>query len=207
MDERDEQNKLLRTLNFDTVTCGYVDITKDGTTYHLRDDVPSAVMLRLFVASSLQSIQARLAERFEAEAKRIAALSPEDAAKENGRRVAREAMQDEVRQGQRETFDILGEIIRHTPDYRAVTTEQLSGRYDAAHWTWEDGLFSLDEAEQICRLFFQLRSLASLQQQSAPPSSPAHPGQRPASRAERRAQARARMRAGQGSNLGETPIH
>lgn len=163
----DEQNKHLRMLNFDTVTCQYVDITKAGKTWHLRDDVPSAVMLRMFVASSLQSIQARLAERFEEESKRLAALSAEEAARENGRRVAREAMQDEVRAGQTESFDILGEIIRHTPAYRHVRTEELSGTYDAAHWRWEGGLFTLDEAEQICQLFFQLRSLRLSEQRSA----------------------------------------
>lgn len=168
MDEQGQNSQQrLRTLNFDTITCQYVDITKDGRAWHLRDDVPSEVMLRLFVASSLQSIQVRLAERFEAETKRLAALPPEEAARENGRRVVREAAQDEVRAAQAETFDILGEIVRHTPAYRAVTTDELSGTYDAAHWAWRGGLFTVDEAQQICQLFSQLRSLALFEQQSA----------------------------------------
>ena len=168
-DRMDEQNKQLRTLNFDTITCQYVDITKDGRVWHLRDDVPSEVMLRLFVASSLQSIQARLAERFEREQKRIEAAAADGTADpaEVVRATVRQAAQDEVRAGQAEIFDILGEIVRHTPAYRQLTTEELSGTYDAAHWSWRGGTFSLDEAQQICQLFSQLRSLALFEQQSA----------------------------------------
>lgn len=172
------QPQSLRMLNFDTVTCQYVDITKDGRTWHLRDDVPSEVMLRMFVARTLQSVQARIAERFEREQKRLAALqaaaeqgdaeAQAEALREVARTTVRTAAQDEVRCAQRETFDILGEIVRHTREYQHITTEELSGVYNPERWAWERGLFTYDEAQQICQLFSQLRSLAWLQQQNAP---------------------------------------
>lgn len=182
MDDAD-QTRQLRMLNFDTVTCQYVDITKDGRTWHLRDDVPSEVMLRMFVARTLSSIQARLAERFEREQKRVQALAAAAEAgdaeaqaaamQEVARTTVRTAAQDEVRAAQLETFDILGEIIRHTPAYQQISTEEIAGTYNPARWTWERGLFTFDEAQQICQLFSQLRSLALLQQQAPQPETQA----------------------------------
>lgn len=156
------QQSALRTINFDTVTCGRVSVTKGGKTWRLRDDIPSEIMLRMFIANSLQSLQARIAERFEMESKRE---HPED---ENTRLAMREAAQDEIMAAQLDTFDILTDIFRHS--YPEMTVDIIAGTYNRAKWRWEGGLFSLDEAQQLCNAFFTLRSVASTPPPSASPT-------------------------------------
>lgn len=48
---------MAQALNFDIVTIGTVDVTKNGRTYQLRDDVPTEVLLRRFkIIDMLQAV-------------------------------------------------------------------------------------------------------------------------------------------------------
>lgn len=155
-------------LNFDTLTFDTVEITKRGTTWKLRDDVPAKTLLRAF---GLLSIQERLQ-------KAIQQAQDEHPDDFDGATAALQASYDAL---ERQMASHVGDIFRHTDP--SVTDAQLLE------------VFSFEDLQGITQLFFTLRSNKLSQQQGATSAPSAAPTTKPtpvatANRAQRRTTAK-----------------
>lgn len=118
-------------INFDAIVPRPIKITKGGTTYELRDDVPMALMLRTFEIQALgEQVQAQL------QAFNPATTTASEASKLLSR------VFGEVTQA---TLALFGDLWRHTETYREMTNEALAD------------LFSYEEQGQIINAFFMAR--------------------------------------------------
>lgn len=95
--------KAAQVINFDEIRCEYVDVTKRGHTWHLRDDIPMEIMVRGF---ALRGIGERLQALGDANEEEMAATF-DDA--------------DE------ETVPVCADIFRHS--YPDMTDDEIAATF------------------------------------------------------------------------------